>query len=65
VNTVPDLDKATTLAATGQTKVAAAPLIKLLSRGYSIDHPDPELGERLMADTLGVADRDAMHGILW
>jgi rhamnose utilization protein RhaD (predicted bifunctional aldolase and dehydrogenase) len=35
-----------------------------LSYGYAIDHPDPELGEQLMADTLGVADRDAMHGIL-
>jgi hypothetical protein len=30
----------------------------------AIDHPDPELGEQLMADALGVADRDAMHGIL-
>src|SRR6266436_486435 len=69
VNTVPDLNKATALAATGQPKAAApkaaaAPRIKLLSHGYSIDHPDPELGEQLMADALGVADRDAMHGIL-
>src|SRR5713101_4225499 len=64
VNTVPDLNKATALAATGQTKAAAAPRIKLLSHGYSIDHPDPELGEQLMADALGVADCDAMHGIL-
>jgi hypothetical protein len=60
VNPVPDLNKATA----GQTRAAAAPRIKLLSHGYSIDHPDPELGEQLMADTLGVADRDAMHGIL-
>jgi hypothetical protein len=69
VNTVPDLNKATAQAATGQTKTAAAkaaaaPRIKLLSHGFCIDHPDPELGERLMADALGVADRDAMHGIL-
>jgi len=64
VNTVPDLNKATALAATGQTTVAAAPRIKLLLHGYAIDHPDPELGEQLMADALGVADRDAMHGIL-
>ena len=62
MNTVPDLNKA--IAATGQTKVAAAPRIKLLSHGYAIDHPDPELGEQLMADALGVADRDAMHGFL-
>jgi hypothetical protein len=58
VNTVPDLNKATAIAATGQTKTAAAkaaaaPRIKLLSHGFCIDHPDPELGERLMADALG------------
>jgi len=69
VNPVPDLNKATALAATGQTKAATpkaatAPRIKLLSHGFAIDHPDPELGEQLMADTLGVTDRDAMHGIL-
>jgi hypothetical protein len=64
VNTVPDLNKATAPAAAGQTRAAAAPRIKLSSHGYSIDHPDPELGEQLMVDALGVADRDAMHGIL-
>jgi hypothetical protein len=64
VNPAPDLDKATAPAATGQTKAAAAPRIKLLSHRYAIDHPDPELGEQLMADALGVADRDAMQGIL-
>src|SRR6266702_2116186 len=64
VNAVPDLNKATAMAAPDQTKVAAAPRIKLLPHGFSIEHPDPELGERLMADALGVADRDAMHGIL-
>src|SRR6266403_264264 len=61
---VPDLNKATAMAATDQTKAAAAPRIKLLPHGFSIDHPDPEHGERLMADALGVSDRDAMHGIL-
>src|ERR1700738_4557066 len=50
--------------ATGQTRAAAAPRIKLSPRGFAIDHPDPELGEQLMADALGVTDRDAMHGIL-
>src|SRR6202048_2760988 len=50
--------------ATGQTRAAAAPRIKLSPRGFAIDHPDPELGEQLMADALGVSDRDAMHGIL-
>ena len=64
MNTAPDLTMPTTIAATDQTKAAAAPRIKLLSHGFSIDHPDPELGEQLMANALGVADREAMHGIL-
>jgi len=64
VSTVPDLNKAAAMAATGQTKAAATPRIKLLSHGFSIDFPDPEHGEQLMADALGVLDRDAMHGIL-
>jgi hypothetical protein len=64
MNTAPDLTMSTTIAATDQTKAAAAPRIKLLSHGFSIDHPDPEIGEQLMADTLGVADREAMHGII-
>jgi hypothetical protein len=49
------------IAATEQTEADAAPP---LSHGFSIGHPDPELGEQLMANALGVADRDAMDGIL-
>ena len=79
MNTVLDPNEATAIAAAGQTKAAAgavrsgrastegrcSPLrVKLSPQGFAIDHPDPELGERLMAETLGVADRDAMHGIL-
>jgi hypothetical protein len=64
MNTAPDLAVSTTTAATDQTKAAAAPRIKLLSHGFSIDHPDPALGEQLMANALGVADREAMHGII-
>jgi hypothetical protein len=64
MDTAPDPAGSTAIAATDPTKAAAAPRIKLLSHGFSIDHPDPELGEQLMANALGVADRDAMHGIL-
>jgi hypothetical protein len=64
MNTTPDLNMATAIAATDQTRAAATPRIKLLSHGFSIDHPDSELGEQLMTNALGVADRDAMHGIL-
>lgn len=63
VNTIPDPDKPTAIAA-AQTRTAATPRLKLSSSGYAIDHPDPELGEQMMADALGVGDRDAMHGIL-
>jgi len=60
----PDFTMPTTIAATDQTNLTASPRIKLQSHGFSIDHPDPELGEQLMANALGVADRDAMDGIL-
>jgi len=64
MNTAPDLTTSTTTAATDPTKAAAAPRIKLQSHGFVIDHQDQELGERLMANALGVADREAMHGII-
>jgi hypothetical protein len=64
MNTAPDLTMSTTIAATDQTKASAAPRIKLLSHGFSIDHPDAEIGEQLMINAMGVADREAMHGIL-
>ena len=64
MNPVPDRTDATAMEAPGQTRPAATPRLKLSSRGFAIDHPDPELGEQLMADALGVADRDAMHGML-
>jgi hypothetical protein len=64
VDTVSDPDKTTAIAPTAQTRPAAAVRIKLSPDGFCIDHPDPELGEQLMAEALGVADRDAMHGML-
>jgi hypothetical protein len=64
MDTIPDLNKPNAIAATGPTKPAAAVQVKFASNGFFIDHADPELGERLMADALGVADRDAMDGIL-
>jgi hypothetical protein len=64
MNTAPDLNLPTATTATDPTKAAATPRITLSSHGFSIDHPDPELGEQLLANALGVADRDAMHGVL-
>jgi hypothetical protein len=63
VNTLPEI-KTTAIAVPDQSQAATAPRIKLSPNGISIAHPDPELGERLMAETLGVSDGDAMHGIL-
>src|SRR5215470_18756563 len=60
----PDLAMTTAIAAAEQTHVAITPRIKLSPHGFAIDHPDPELGEALMANALGVTDRDAMDGIL-
>jgi len=57
-------DTAALIAAPDRAKPDATPRIKLSPHGYAIDHPDAEAGERLMADAFGVADRDAMHGIL-
>ena len=64
MNAVPDLNTTTAIATPGQTRAAAAPRIKLAPEGISIVHPDPELGEQMMADAFGVADRDAMHAML-
>jgi hypothetical protein len=62
MNTAPTIT--TAIAATAPTKAAAPPRIKLLPHGFLIDHPDQATGEQLMADALGVTDRDAMDGIL-
>ncbi|RZN36054.1 hypothetical protein [Bradyrhizobium sp. Leo121] len=64
MNTAPSLATPTAIAATDPTKAAAAPRIRLSSHGFSIEHPDPELGEQLMANALGATDREAMDGIL-
>src|SRR5882757_671364 len=64
MNTAPDPAMPAMAAATDPAKAAATPRIKLSPHGFSIDHPDPDLGEQLMANALGVADREAMDGIL-
>ena len=64
MNTIAEPNQTTPVAATCPTDAAAPPRIKFSPEGFSIDHPDPELGDRLMADALGAVDRDAMHGLL-
>ena len=64
MNTAPDLALPAMIAATDPAKAAVAPRIKLQPHGFSIDHPDPELGDQLMANALGVTDSEAMDGML-
>ncbi len=64
MNTAPSLAMPTAIAGADPAKAAAAPRIRLSSQGFSIEHPDPELGEQLIANALGATDRDAMEGIL-
>ncbi len=64
MDTASDLVTTTAIAAPPSAKADATPRIKLLEHGFAIDHPDPQIGEQLMADALGVSDRDAMDGIL-
>jgi len=52
------------LATNDRSDPIASPRVKLHRRRIAICHPDPQAGERLLADALGVADRDALHGIL-
>lgn len=59
-----DLTMPTPTCAADTAKAAAVPRIKLSKQGFAIDHPDRERGEQLMANALGVADRNAMQGIL-
>ena len=64
MNAVADPDQPSALTAAGRTGASALPQLKLTAQGLAIDHPDLELGERLMANALGVGCRDAMYGIL-
>jgi hypothetical protein len=64
MTTAPDPALPTAMPATEAATSAAVPRIKLLPHGFAIDHPDPATGEKLMTEALGVADREAMHGVL-
>lgn len=57
-------DNATAMTTQTGSRTAGAPRIKFSRRGFSIDHPDPEAGARLMTEALGAGDSEAMHGLL-
>lgn len=52
------------VAANDRSGLAAGLRIKLNKQTIEIEHPDPQAGERLLAEALGAADRDALHGLL-
>ncbi|SPP96910.1 protein of unknown function [Bradyrhizobium vignae] len=52
------------LAASDRSGPLVSPRIKLYKRRIAISHPDPQAGERLLAEALGAADRDALQGML-
>lgn len=41
-----------------------SPRVRFYRRRIAIQHPDPQAGEKLLADALGAADLDALHGLL-
>lgn len=52
------------LAADNRSLPAARPRVKLYKRSIAISHADPQAAEPLLAEALGAADRDALHGML-
>ncbi|KJC46443.1 hypothetical protein [Bradyrhizobium sp. LTSP857] len=52
------------IVARDRAALIASPKVKLRRRRILIDHPDPQAGERLLAEALGAVDRDALHGLL-
>lgn len=64
MTTAPDFTMPSAIAATAPSQAVDAPRIVLSPQGFAIDHPDPARGEQLMAQALGVPDRDAMEGLL-
>ncbi len=52
------------LATNDRAAIIASPKVKLRRKKIVIDHPDPQTGEALLAEALGLFDRDALHGLL-
>ncbi|MGY3395240.1 hypothetical protein ACVWW6_007831 [Bradyrhizobium sp. USDA 3311] len=64
MTTAPNRRTTSPLAANDRGGPAASPRIRLYKRRIAITHPDPQAGERLLAEALGAVDRDALHGML-
>ncbi|MCW1992930.1 hypothetical protein ABIE85_008825 [Bradyrhizobium diazoefficiens] len=64
MTTAPNRPTTSPLTTSDRGGPAASPRIRLYKRRIAITHPDPQAGERLLAEALGAVDRDALHGIL-
>ncbi|MBW7972642.1 hypothetical protein [Bradyrhizobium sp. BR 10289] len=64
MTTAPSLPATSPLAANDHSTRAAPPRVRLYKRRIAINHHDPQAGEQLLAEALGAADRDALHGLL-
>ena len=64
MTTAPSLHVTSKLATNDRSACAANPRIKLYKHRIAVSYPDPQAGEQLLAEALGAADRDALHGIL-
>ncbi|MGY8708691.1 hypothetical protein RAD16_23390 [Bradyrhizobium sp. 18BD] len=64
MTTAPERHITTPVAANDRSDPPASPRIKLYKRRIAITHPNPQAGERLLAEALGAVDRDALHGLL-
>lgn len=54
-----------TVVATPQERAPRAlPRIRLSRRRIAIEHTDPDVADRLLADALGAIDRDALNGLI-
>jgi hypothetical protein len=64
MTTAPSPQGTPPVAAKDRSGSIASPRIRLYKKRIAIKHPDPQAGERLLAEALGAVDRDALHGIL-
>lgn len=64
MTTLPKRHSTPPVAANDRSDPTVSPRIKLYKRRIAIQHPDPQAGERLLAEALGAADPDALHGLL-
>ncbi|MDN5004270.1 hypothetical protein ACFQZO_25845 [Bradyrhizobium sp. GCM10027634] len=64
MTTLPTTIETMPIAVDDRAALIASPKVRLRRNRIVIDHPDAPTGEKLLAEALGAADRDALHGIL-